>query len=60
MNIAKVDKDKWIRCAECRHKLGKAIGVWPVEQAMPAIEVKCGVCKKINYIMLGGTEDGRK
>lgn len=54
MPTARIDRNKWIRCGQCGHKLGKAVGVWPEIQAMPAIETKCHVCKTINYIMVGG------
>jgi len=54
MARARIDKDRWIRCGQCSHKLGKAVGAWSEKQAMPAIEVKCHSCKTLNYIMIGG------
>ena len=51
---ARIDKDRWIRCAECGHKLGRAVGEWGDRQSFPAIEVKCHSCKALNYIMIGG------
>lgn len=53
MATAKRDRE-WFRCSECGHRLGKAVGVWPDAQAMPALEVKCHSCKALNYIMVGG------
>lgn len=54
MATAKLGKDRWIRCAECGHKLGKAVGEWGGRNAFPAIEIKCHSCKTLNYIMIGG------
>ena len=54
MATANLDKDKWFRCARCRHKLGGAVGAWRDKMAMPAIEIKCHSCKTINYLMVGG------
>lgn len=54
MATAKIGSDRWIRCAQCGHKLGKAVGEWSNSRSMPAIEVKCHSCKTINYIMVGG------
>jgi len=53
MATAKLDKEKWFRCAKCGHKLGRAVGMWNDRQAMPAIEIKCHSCKEINYLMVG-------
>lgn len=52
MPNAKLDKE-WIRCAKCGHKLGKRIGDWGERSALPALEIKCGSCKTLNYIMVG-------
>lgn len=54
MATAKLGKDRWIRCAECGHKLGKAVGEWGGRNAFPAIEIKCHSCKTLNYIMMIG------
>lgn len=51
--LARIDRQGWIRCGQCGHKLGKTVGAWSEMQAMPAIETKCHVCKGINYIMIG-------
>ena len=63
MAIAKLD-DRWFRCGECGHKLGKAVGDWCGKNAFPAIEIKCHSCKSLNYIMIGAqrnsTEDNRE
>lgn len=59
MPTARIDKEKWVRCGQCGHKLGKALGVWSEIQAMPALEVKCHSCKAINYIMIGGQKKER-
>ena len=56
MATAKLCDDGWIRCAQCRHKLGKAVGRWSGERSLPAIEIKCHSCKSINYIMVGGND----
>lgn len=53
MATARIDKDRWIRCSECGHKLGKAVGHWTGARAFPAIEIKCHSCKTLNYIMIG-------
>ena len=57
---ARIDSDKWIRCGECGHKLGKACGDWNFRNAFPAIEIKCHSCKKVNYIMIGGQGNGNE
>lgn len=51
---ARIDRDKWIRCGKCGHKLGKAVGEWSTRSSFPAIEIKCHSCKELNYIMIGG------
>lgn len=56
MATARIDKE-WFRCARCGHKLGKAVGLWNDKWAMPAIEIKCGSCKTLNYIMVGGQNE---
>lgn len=53
MPTARIDKDRWFRCGQCGHKLGRMVGVWNTRQSMPAIEIKCHSCKQINYIMIG-------
>lgn len=59
MATARRDKEGWFRCAECGHKIGRAVGSWSDRQAMPAIEIKCHSCKTINYIMIGGEKNER-
>jgi phage FluMu protein Com len=59
MATARRDNNNWIRCAECGHKLGRAVGVWSDKQAMPALEIKCHSCGTLNYIMVGGLKDDR-
>ncbi len=54
MATARLDEARWFRCAQCGHKLGKAVGQWNDMRAMPAIETKCHSCGTINYIMIGG------
>ena len=55
MATARIDKDRWFRCAQCGHKLGRIAGAWDESiKAFPAIEVKCHSCKTINYLMVGG------
>lgn len=54
MATARIEKDKWIRCSECGHKLGRIAGEWAEHQSFPAIEIKCHSCKALNYIMIGG------
>ena len=56
MPTAKRDKE-WFKCAQCGHKLGRMVGVWHSQQAMPAIEVKCHSCKTINYLLVGGQKN---
>ena len=58
MATAKLDKERWFRCATCGHKLGKAVGTWNERLAMPALEIKCHSCKTINYLMIGGQKQG--
>ena len=53
MATAKRDNE-WFRCSKCRHKLGRAVGIWNNTQALPAIEIKCHSCGELNYIMVGG------
>ena len=61
MATARIDKDGgWFKCAKCGHKLGRMVGVWTAYAIMPAIEVKCSSCKEINYIMIGGQNNGNK
>lgn len=50
---ARIDNNSWIRCPNCGHKLGKAVGVWDNIGAFPAIEMKCHSCKEIVYVMVG-------
>lgn len=38
------NKDNWIRCSNCGHKLGKIIN----EGSGCLIEIKCHSCKAIN------------
>lgn len=56
--VTRIDKDKWIRCRKCGHKLGKAVGKWNKHNSFPAIEIKCHSCKELNYIMIGGRNEG--
>ena len=57
MPTARIDNE-WFRCAQCGHKLGRAVGALSKIKAMPAIEIKCSSCKTINYIMIGGQNNG--
>lgn len=55
MANAKLDADRWFRCAKCGHKLGRIAGSWDEGKKMfPAIEIKCHSCKTINYLLVGG------
>ena len=54
MATARGDKDGWIRCQKCGHKLGRIAGAWDEhKRAFPAIEIKCHSCKDIVYILVG-------
>ena len=55
MATARIDEDRWVRCPFCRHKLGRVCGEWSEYNSFPALEVKCGSCKKLSYIMVGNT-----
>lgn len=55
MATARIDKDRWFRCSQCGHKLGRIAGVWnESKKAFPAIEIKCHSCKTVNYLLVGG------
>jgi len=41
------DEKNWIRCGECRHKLGRVSGAGSCDPS-PIIEIKCHSCKNIN------------
>lgn len=45
-NKAIVDKDNWIRCVYCKHKLGKIVKY--EEKKGCLVEIKCHSCKTIN------------
>lgn len=45
-NKAIIDKNAWIRCVGCGHKLGKVIKY--EKQKGCLIEIKCHSCKTIN------------
>lgn len=59
MATARIEKE-WFRCARCGHKLGKMVGRWNDQRAMPAIETKCHSCGEINYMMIGGQKSEAK
>lgn len=56
MATARIDKQSWIRCPNCGHKLGRAVGSWENIGAFPAIEIKCHSCKEVTYVMVGKRE----
>ena len=45
-NKAIVDKNNWIRCVNCGHKLGKVVKY--EEKKGCLVEIKCHSCKTIN------------
>lgn len=59
MSTARIDKEGWVRCAQCGHKLCRTVGAWKERMAMPALEIKCHSCKTLNYIMIGGQKNER-
>lgn len=52
----KICTDRWVRCGNCNHKLGKVIGNWTAMQSGASLEVKCHSCKKIIKIPLSVSE----
>lgn len=48
--IAMVEKDRWIRCVYCGHKLGKALAHNNKGDCL--IEIKCHSCKTINVCLV--------
>lgn len=59
MATARRDKEGWIRCERCGHKLAKVVGVWEGRNAFPALETKCHSCGTLNYIYIGGQKNDR-
>ena len=54
MTRAIIDEKNWIRCGECRHKLGKIVADC---EFSPMIEIKCHSCKELNIFSKGVKED---
>ena len=48
-----LNKDNWVLCGNCRHKLCRLLGKMPTE----ALEIKCPSCKKLNIIVEGENID---
>lgn len=48
-----LNKDNWVLCGNCRHKLCRLLGEMPTE----ALEIKCPSCKKLNIIVEGDNID---
>ena len=45
-----LNKDNWVLCGNCRHKLCRLLGKMPTE----ALEIKCSSCKELNIIINEG------
>lgn len=45
-NDSSVDKDRWIRCVHCGHKLGRVLKNTNKNDCL--VEIKCHSCKTIN------------
>lgn len=58
MYNAKVGTDRWVRCGNCNHKLGRAAGEWN-GKSDACLEIKCHSCKQINYIKIGNESNAR-
>ena len=58
--MARLCKDGWVRCEECGHKLGRAMGDWSGKRSDPMMEIKCHSCKALNYIMYGGHKNAHE
>ena len=48
-----LNKDNWVLCGNCRHKLCRLLGKMPTE----ALEIKCHSCKELNIIVEGENID---
>lgn len=53
-NKAIIDKDNWIRCVWCGHKLGRIIRHSKEKNCL--VEIKCHSCKTINICSIDGKE----
>lgn len=53
-NKARVDKNKWIRCVGCGHKLGKVIEHEGKEICL--VEIKCHSCKTVNLCAISNID----
>lgn len=47
MMKSRVDKQNWIRCGKCGHKLARVVGAGYCDPS-PIIEIKCHSCKELN------------
>ena len=52
MIVRTIDKEGWIRCGECGHKLFRLVD----EDSSFKVETKCHSCKTINTISIGKTD----
>ena len=51
--IKALNKDNWVLCGNCKHKLCRLLGKMPTE----ALEIKCHSCKELNIIVEGKNID---
>lgn len=56
---AKTDKQNWIKCGRCGHKLGRVVGAGYCDPA-PIVEIKCHSCKEINSWIYEGWRKGAR
>lgn len=52
---ATVDKNKWIRCVYCGHKLGRVIRHEGKKNCL--VEIKCHSCKTINLCAISNIKE---
>ena len=51
--IKALNKDNWVLCGNCKHKICRLLGKMPTE----ALEIKCHSCKELNIIVEGENID---
>jgi len=54
-NRARIDKDNWIRCVYCGHKLGRLVKHPNDNECI--VELKCHSCKTVNLCYINRNEE---